>query len=151
MINSTIGIGGLFDPASAWGLENHKEDFGQTLGYWGVPPGPYLVLPLIGPSNPRDAVGMAADSAARVYPFFAVFWISSAITATDLLNSRSLNLDTIAAERKSALDFYVFQRNAYMQYRENLIHDREDESENKDDLYYPEDDDESAVEPGEET
>lgn len=140
VINSTIGLAGFFDPAKEFGLKNHKEDFGQTLGYWGVPPGPYLVLPLVGPSNPRDVVGMVADSASRVYPYFVVFWISGAVTTTDLLNSRSLIDETLDAERAAALDFYVFQRNAYMQYRDEQIRDQEQDgsTSDKDDLYYPE-------------
>src|SRR5262249_28251117 len=69
-VNTTVGVLGFFDPASGWGLEQHNEDFGQTLGWWHVPPGPYLVLPLLGPSSPRDAVGSLADSFAAVYPLF---------------------------------------------------------------------------------
>ncbi|MCS6780961.1 MAG: VacJ family lipoprotein [Geminicoccaceae bacterium] len=63
-VNSTIGIFGLFDVAGAAGLQEQDEDFGQTLGWWGVPPGPFLVLPVLGPSNLRDAVGLAVDTAA---------------------------------------------------------------------------------------
>src|SRR5512140_45443 len=70
VVNTTVGVLGFFDPASDWGLAPHNEDFGQTLGYWGVPPGPYLVLPFVGPSNPRDAVGLAADSFSIVYAYF---------------------------------------------------------------------------------
>src|SRR5712691_13408376 len=70
LINSTLGIGGLFDAAKYWGIEKSREDFGQTLGVWGVPPGPYLVLPLMGPSDPRDAAGFAVDYALAVTPFF---------------------------------------------------------------------------------
>lgn len=140
VINTTIGVAGFFDVAKKFGLKNHKEDFGQTLGYWGVPPGPYLVMPLLGPSNPRDLVGLVADSAARVYPYFVVWWISSAVTTTDLINSRSLIDDTLTAERAAALDFYVAQRNAYMQYREEQIRDQEGhESPSDEDLYYPDD------------
>jgi phospholipid-binding lipoprotein MlaA len=72
VINSTIGIAGIFDPAAAMGIQRTKEDFGQTLGAWGVQPGPYLVLPLLGPSNPRDAFGMGGDLALNPlnYPEF---------------------------------------------------------------------------------
>lgn len=63
-VNSTIGIFGLFDVAGAAGLQEQKEDFGQTLGWWGVPPGPFLVLPVLGPSNLRDAFGLAVDTVA---------------------------------------------------------------------------------------
>lgn len=137
VVNTTVGVAGFFDPASGFGLESHREDFGQTLGYWGVPPGPYLVLPLLGPSNPRDAIGLVADSAAVVYPYFIPFWVSSAITTGDLLNRRSLALDAIAAEREAALDYYVAVRNAYQSYRENQVRDSEEDESDGDDLYYP--------------
>jgi len=136
LINTTVGVAGFFDPAKHWGLEGHREDFGQTLGVWGVPPGPYLVLPILGPSSPRHVVGRVADSAAAVYPYFAFFWVSAAVTGTELINYRSLIDDDLTAEREAALDFYVFQRNAYTQYRENQVRDREeDESDSSDDLY----------------
>ncbi len=152
VVNTTVGLAGFFDPASKIGLEGHTEDFGQTLGYWGIPPGPYLVLPFIGPSSPRGGVGLIADSAARVYPFFVPMWISAAITGTDLVNRRSLALESIAAERESALDYYVAVRNAYTSYRENQVRDREgEEPGGDDDLYYfePEEDAELGYrEPG---
>lgn len=146
VINTVLGVAGFFDPATSFGIDGHNEDFGQTLGYWGVPPGPYLVLPLLGPSSPRDTVGLVADSAARVYPYFVVWWVSSAITTTDLLNRRSLALDEIAAERESALDYYVAVRNAYTSYRENQVRDREEEEPGSDDdLYYPDSDEADDV------
>jgi len=136
VVNTTIGVAGFFDPATHFGLEAHREDFGQTLGYWGVPPGPYLVLPIMGPSNPRDTVGLIADQAALVYPWFVPFYVSSAIGVGEKLNRRSLALDSIAAERKAALDYYVAVRNAYLSYRENQIRDREEDEADDDDLYY---------------
>jgi phospholipid-binding lipoprotein MlaA len=137
VVNTTVGLAGFFDPASKFGLEGHTEDFGQTLGYWGIPAGPYLVLPFFGASSPRDGVGLIVDSAARVYPFFVPLWLSSAITGTDLIIRRSLALEEIAEERKSALDFYVAVRNAHISYRENQVRDREaDQSDSSDDLYY---------------
>ncbi len=126
-INTTIGLAGLFDPATKLGIMGHDEDFGQTLGHWGVPPGPYLVLPLLGPSSPRHTVGRVADTAASVYPFFTVLWFGTLVRTTDTLNYRSLIDETLTEERNSALDFYVFQRNAYTQYRENLVQDRKDD------------------------
>ena len=137
VVNTTVGVAGFFDPARKIGLEGHTEDFGQTLGYWGIPAGPYLVLPFLGPSSPRDGVGLIGDSAARVYPFFVAIWISAAISGTDLLNRRSLALESIAEERESALDYYVAVRNAYISYRENQVRDREEEEPgSRDDLYY---------------
>jgi phospholipid-binding lipoprotein MlaA len=136
VVNTTVGVGGFFDPATGLGLEDPREDFGQTLGYWGIPPGPYLVLPILGPSSPRDAIGRVADSAAAVYPYFIPFWVSSAITTGDLLNWRSLSLDGIAADREAALDFYVAVRNAYLSYREDQVRDSEEDESDGDDLYY---------------
>jgi phospholipid-binding lipoprotein MlaA len=107
-----------------------------------VPPGPYLVLPLLGPSSPRDTVGLIADSAARVYTYFVPFYVSTSIGAGDLLNRRSLASDDIAAERAAALDYYVAVRNAYRSYRENQVRDREEDdsgdSEDRDDWDDPE-------------
>jgi len=136
VVNTTIGIAGFFDPASHFGLEAHHEDFGQTLGYWGVPAGPYLVLPLLGPSSPRDTVGLLADSAALVYPYFVPLYVSASIGVGRQLNRRSLALDEIAAEREAALDYYVAVRNAFTSYRENLVRDREEGEADDDDLYY---------------
>ena len=135
-VNTTIGIAGFFDPATHFGLEAHGEDFGQTLGYWGVPPGPYLVLPVFGPSNPRDTVGLTADTFSTVYPWFMPIYASFSIGVGQRLNWRSLNLDAIAAEREAALDYYVAVRNAYMSYREDQIRDREEDEADGDDLYY---------------
>ncbi len=137
VVNTTIGVAGFFDPASHFRLEEHQEDFGQTLGVWGVPPGPYLVLPLLGPSNPRDTVGLIADSAALVYPYFVPFYVSASIGGGRQLNRRSLALDEIAAQREEALDYYVAVRNAYTSYRENQLRDREEDESDGDDLYYP--------------
>jgi phospholipid-binding lipoprotein MlaA len=136
VLNSTIGFAGLFDPAIEAGLEAHHEDFGQTLGYWGVPTGPYLVLPIFGPSNPRDTVGLIADSASTVYPWFVPIYVSFAIATGDLLNWRSLALDQIATEREAALDYYVAVRNAYLSYRENQVRDQKEDEADDEDLYY---------------
>ena len=147
VLNTSVGIGGIWDPAKQFGLFGNDEDFGQTLGYWGVPPGPYLVLPLLGPSSPRDAVGLAADSATQFYRYFIDWYISSAITATDLVSTRARYIEEIDENRRTALDFYAFQRNAYVSYRENLVNDREEGSETPTDgLYYFEEED---VEEGE--
>jgi len=144
VINTTVGIGGLWDPAKRIGLSGNNEDFGQTLGYWGVPPGPFLVLPILGASNPRDTVGMVADSATMVHPYFLVWYISAAITTTNLINTRARYIEEIDENRASALDFYAFQRNAYMSLRENLVNDYEPTADPQDDdLYYFEDELES--------
>jgi len=142
VLNTTVGIGGIWDPAKEFGLIENDEDFGQTLGYWGVPPGPYLVLPLLGPSSPRGAVGLAVDSAAQAYRYFIDWYISSAITATDMVSTRARYIEEIDENRRTALDFYAFQRNAYVSYRENLVNDREEDAETSTDgLYYFEEED----------
>ena len=139
-LNTWLGVGGLFDPAKEIGLPGNNEDFGQTLGYWGVPAGPYLVLPFLGPSSPRDAVGIAADSATLVHPYFVVWYVSAAITATNVVNTRARYIEQIDEERQAALDFYSFQRNAYVSYRENLVNDREgDDTDPADNLYFYDD------------
>lgn len=122
VINTTIGIGGLFDPASAIGLVEHDEDFGQTLAVWGVPSGPYLVLPFFGPSGIRDGVGDLVDTYAdplyyydenpEQYYLYALHYIdlrASLLQADDLL--------------QDAFDPYAFIRDAYLQRREYVIYD----------------------------
>lgn len=143
VINSWVGIGGLFDPASAGGIPKHTEDFGQTLGYWGVPPGPYLMLPILGPSNPRDALGLAVDSVGAVQSFFLSYYILLAAAAVDRINDRSMNLEEVRAERAAAFDFYAAVRGAYTQYRANQVRDRAPATtQSEEDLYYPEEDEE---------
>ena len=127
VINTTVGIGGLFDVASAWEVYKSDEDFGQTLGYWGTPAGPYLVLPLLGPSSPRDAAGLVVDTIPYGYipPYSLIPWYASISgTAVNVVNRRALALVTIREERKAAFDWYSAARSAYTQYRENLVHDR---------------------------
>lgn len=141
IVNTTFGIGGLFDVASAHQIYKSDEDFGQTLGVWGVPPGPYLMLPLLGPSSPRDAAGLAVDAGGRAYTWFIPFWASfalSTVNATDIVNTRAGALETIREERAQAFDWYAAVRSAYTQYRENRVHDRAEapEEESDDDLYY---------------
>ncbi|MGH7337095.1 MAG: MlaA family lipoprotein [Myxococcota bacterium] len=131
-INTTFGVLGLFDPAGAEGIAPGDEDFGQTLGVWGTPAGPYLVLPLLGPSSPRDAVGLAVDGAAAPEFYFAPWYVSYPITGTRVINARSLVLETVRAEREAAFDFYSAVRSAYVQYRANQVRDRVVEPEGED-------------------
>lgn len=145
VVNTLVGVGGLFDPASSGGIPRHDEDFGQTLGHWGVPPGPYLVLPVLGPSNPRDGVGLAVDSAMAVQSFFVSFPILAGAAVVDAVNTRSLTIEEIRAEREAAFDFYVAVRAAYAQFREHRVHDRSEapeESAPDEDLYYFDEDEE---------
>jgi len=138
LLNSTLGLGGLLDPASAAGLEKNDEDFGQTFGRWGVPPGPYLVLPLFGPSTVRDAGGLAADAIMTPTWYFVDAWITVSGRLGDAVNARSLVLKEVADSRAAALDWYTSVRHAYLQHREALVHDTtETTGETNDNLYFP--------------
>ena len=135
-VNTTVGVLGFFDPASHWGLEAHDEDFGQTLGFWGVPPGPYLVLPFLGASNPRDAVGLAVDSVAAVYPWFVDLQYTASAYTVRVVNARAQVLKEVAQAKGAALDYYVLVRNAYRQHRQALVNDRAEMSkQEEEDLY----------------
>jgi phospholipid-binding lipoprotein MlaA len=135
-MNTLFGLGGLLDVAATTGLNPVDEDFGQTLGYWGVHGGPYLVWPFVGPSNPRDTVGMVADSATRVWPYFVDSIVVYTTTGVSLLNTRALYLDTIRDAKRDSLDYYAAVRDAYLQRRQALIEDRS-RDEGHDELYYP--------------
>ncbi|HYB97852.1 MAG TPA: VacJ family lipoprotein [Candidatus Limnocylindrales bacterium] len=124
IINTSVGVLGFGDPATRLGMPQPWEDFGQTLGVWGVPTGPYLVLPLFGPSNFRDGVGIAADSAARIWPYYVDWWVSLGVSLVEGINLRSVYLDEVEQARERALDYYVFTRDAYLQRRQALIDDR---------------------------
>ena len=145
--NSLIGVGGLFDPATRFGIPKHDEDFGQTLGHWGVPAGPYLVLPILGPSNPRDTLGLAVDSVGAIQSFFLSLPVLASAGAVNAINDRSLTLEQVRAERASAFDFYAAVRNAYSQYRAARVRDREIEPKREsvdEDLYYLDDEEEDG-------
>jgi phospholipid-binding lipoprotein MlaA len=125
IVNTTIGIGGLFDPASHFGLQRHEQDFGQTLGHWGVPSGPYLVLPLLGPSDFRDAPAKYVDHYADPIRYLPARLhrtrlqnIEYGLTAVD---SRAgfLSIDEML---RSSFDPYVVVRNSYLKHRDYLIH-----------------------------
>jgi phospholipid-binding lipoprotein MlaA len=123
LLNSTAGIGGLFDPAKDyWGIEKSREDFGQTLGTWGAPPGPYLVLPFLAPMTVRDGIGTAVDNALDPLGYYLPFvWDRIGMKLGDIINERSLNLDLYEGFQESVLDLYSAVRNAYLRRREQLI------------------------------
>ena len=123
LLNSSLGMAGLFDVAKAAGLPGRQEDFGQTLGWWGLGNGPYLVLPVLGPSTIRDACGRAVDSPMRVWPFFIGTIPSIAITSTEVVNWRARNLEAVRDLKKGAFDYYSLVRNAYLQNREAEVAD----------------------------
>jgi phospholipid-binding lipoprotein MlaA len=136
VVNATVGIGGIFDVATQVGIPQNDEDFGQTLGYWGVPAGPYLVLPIFGPSNPRDAFGFAVDTMSNPWTYYVDWYVSVSIAVFKFVNLRTIYLEDVEDLRAAAIDYYVFQRNAYVQNRELVVYDRESVDE---DLYYFED------------
>jgi len=142
-VNTTLGVGGFIDVATHVDVPAPHEDFGQTLGYWGVPTGPYLVLPLWGPSNIRDTVGRVADSATRVWPYFVPWWVSSGSSALDTVSTRARYLEEVKDLRESSVDYYAAVRDAYLQRREALVEDRVGSAGEKrhlpseDNLYFP--------------
>jgi phospholipid-binding lipoprotein MlaA len=121
--NTIAGLLGFFDVAARAGLEAADEDFGQTLGYWGVPPGPYLVLPLFGPSSLRDGTGRVVDSFAAVYPWFVPFIYTIGPHTLNLINFRAQLLGEVDEAKRTAVDYYAFVRNAYLQRRRRLVAD----------------------------
>ena len=125
VVNTTLGLGGFFDPATHMGIPNHGEDFGQSLAVWGVPDGPYLVLPFFGPSNPRDAVGMATDAALDPTNFIPIkqhLWWAGGREYFALLDLRSQTYQTIQGIQRSSVDYYASLRSLYRQLRESEIH-----------------------------
>jgi phospholipid-binding lipoprotein MlaA len=122
-VNTTVGVAGFFDPATSWGLDRNDEDLGQTLGYYGCPAGPYLVLPILGPSNPRDTLGLVADSYLAVYPIFVPFVYTASASVVSTVNARALVLGEVSEAQKASVDFYSAVRDAYFQRRQVLIND----------------------------
>lgn len=123
-INSTVGVGGLLDPATGWGYERHGEDFGQTLAVWGSGEGPYVFLPLLGPAPPRDLAGFVVDQAFD--PLTYVFWNRDSIIpptrfVVNGLDLRARNLDTLDEIERTSVDYYAALRSLYRQSRNNEI------------------------------
>lgn len=124
IVNSTIGLGGLFDPASRMGLPRHAEDFGQTLAVWGVPSGPYLFLPIIGPTTARDLAGLAADWQIGPITQYDDTSTRNSLIFVDLIVKRSEFLsDAEEGARDRADDEYNFVRSNYEQARDDSIFD----------------------------
>jgi len=127
LINSTIGFLGFFDPAASLGLESENEDFGQTLTVWGIPSGPYLVLPFIGPSNPRDFTGFLSTS--LLDPMYQVGGGSTSGSlrtyrlATGAVNWRSQNIEVFDDLQNNSVDHYATVRSFYSQSRESQAAD----------------------------
>ena len=123
VVNTTIGLLGVMDPATNFGLEKHNEDFGQTLGHWGVGDGAYLVIPFLGPSNLRDAVGKVVDFKTDPLSYVNHMRTRNVLWGTRLISNRADLLDTSKILDAAALDPYEFLRDAYLQRRRNLVHD----------------------------
>ncbi len=123
LINSTFGILGLFDLATPMGLEKHNEDFGQTLGKWGVPSGPYLVLPLMGPSTIRDALARPVDSFAGYSRYVKHVPTRNSILPLEIIDLRASLLGASDTLDEAALDKYQFLRDAFLQRRLNQVYD----------------------------
>jgi phospholipid-binding lipoprotein MlaA len=143
LVNSTLGIGGLFDVATGMGLERHEEDFAQTLAVWGVPQGPYLIIPFLGPMTTRGVPGRLFDTAAN-----PTTYVGYPIQLLQMLNARANAEGALSFIDEAALDPYIFTRESFLQYRKNLIADGNIEFEDdfldlEDDFY--DDDDESDV------
>lgn len=122
-VNTFLGLGGLLDVASEMRLEKRSEDFGQTLGFWGVQPGPYLMLPLLGPSTLRDSLALPLDMQADASQLFSDPSTRNALSAARLLDVRAGLLQTVDVVKAASLDPYSFVRDAYLQKRLNDIHD----------------------------
>jgi phospholipid-binding lipoprotein MlaA len=133
MLNSSFGLGGLIDIASEVGIDKHDEDLGQTFGVWGMGPGPYLVLPLLGPSSVRDGMGTLVQGYADpVTNIHDVGWRNS-LWGLRFVDARAQYLGTEGLLEEAALDKYTFVRRAYLQRRRNLVYDGKPPPENESD------------------
>lgn len=124
MVNTTLGAGGIFEVANEYGLYRQTGDFGQTLHVWGLGAGPYLVLPLFGPSNIRDAIGLGVDSVISPWKYVVAYGdtqTKDTFTIADMsasaLSRREANIEGYDALREGSLDFYAQMRSVYRQYR----------------------------------
>ncbi len=122
-INTVFGLGGIFDLATDMGLERHKEDFGQTLGSWGVPSGPYLVLPLLGSSTVRDTAALPLDMQGNALNAVPHSGDRDRLTGLNLVNTRANLLRASAVLDDAALDKYTFSRDFYLQARRSEVYD----------------------------
>ncbi len=135
-INTTVGVAGLFDVATKWGFPQHDEDLGQTFGAWGVGEGPYLMLPIFGPSNVRDAIGLAGDFFLDPVNIVVtdkppgsgnegrLTWFPTAHGAVEGIDLRARNMQVLSDLEKQSIDFYATIRSVYRQRRDALIHNR---------------------------
>ena len=134
LVNSTIGILGLFDFATDFGLEKHDEDFGQTFGRWGIGTGAYVVVPLWGPRDVRDTIGLVLDTAADPVADINNVATRNTLLVTRLVNDRAALLPAEKVIEDAALDKYSYIRDGYLQRRRSLIYDGSPPHEDNDSL-----------------
>jgi phospholipid-binding lipoprotein MlaA len=134
LVNSTFGVAGLFDVAGAENVKGRREDFGQTLAVWGVGSGSYLMLPLLGPSNPRDFIGKGLDWLINPvrFPEMRYDWdgLSPTEKALDVVDTRDRNSENIKSLRENTLDYYASVRSLSWQLRQSAIHNGMGDTEN---------------------
>lgn len=134
VINSTIGMGGVVDVAGRWGVPYHEEDLGLTLGAWGVPEGPYLVVPILGPSTPRDLGGQVAEGFGDPWNRlvtgspWTLYWIPFVRGGLSGIDTRSRYIETLADIERTSLDYYATIRSLYRQRRAALIRHEQEEN-----------------------
>src|SRR4029077_4354766 len=132
-LNSTLGVGGLIDVAGRWGqLPYHEQDLGLTFGTWGIPEGPYLVVPILGPSTPRDLTGQVAEGFGDPFNYivtgnpYTLYWIPFVRGGVAGIDQRSRYIETLADIERTSLDYYATIRSLYRQRRAALIrHEKE--------------------------
>jgi len=127
VVNTTFGIGGIFDVATDWGWPDHENDGGMTFAVWGLGDGPYLFLPILGPSSPRDAAGFASDFAVSPFSWIGVGTVAQALsytkTAASAVDARANVIDALDKITSQALDPYATIRSLYRQHRDSQIED----------------------------
>jgi phospholipid-binding lipoprotein MlaA len=139
-VNSTVGAAGIVDVAAKWGLPPHKADFGQTLAVWGVGEGPFVELPLLGPSNPRDALGTAVDLALNPLTLVGGAPATYAGVATggaNMVDTRAQHLQDLEALERNSLDYYATLRSVYRQHRDAEIAAAKQPPEGRVDISFP--------------
>lgn len=127
--NTVLGLGGLIDMASAMDIERHKQDFGLTMGRWGMPSGAYVVWPLLGPSTVRDSAGMVVDWQGDLVGYVNDVPARNSLYALRVVNTRANLLSTTSLVESAALDKYSFTRDAYLQLRQNAVNRNADDDE----------------------
>ena len=134
VLNSTIGMGGLVDVAGRWGIPYHEEDLGLTLGTWGIPEGPFLVVPILGPSTPRDLGGQVAEGFGDPWNIlvtgspWTLYWIPYVRGGVSGIDQRSRFIETLADIERTSLDYYATIRSLYRQRRAALIRHEQEEN-----------------------